>query len=50
MKEDIEITTVEIVEDVLKIALTKQLKPVEWEGRKISSEKKKTDLKPVFSN
>ena len=44
VKEDIKITTVEIVEDVLKIALTKQLKPVEWvEVEKISSEKKKDE-------
>ena len=50
VKEDIKITTVEIVEDVLKIALTKELKPVEWvEVEKISSEKKKTNLKPVFN-
>ncbi len=44
VKEDIKITSVEIVEDVLKIALTKQLKPVEWvEVEKISSEKKKDE-------
>ena len=44
VKEDIKITTVEIVEDVLKIALTKELKPVEWvEVEKISSEKKKDE-------
>ena len=44
VKEDIKITTVEIVEDVLKTALTKQLKPVEWvEVEKISSEKKKDE-------
>ena len=44
VKEDIKITTVEIVEDVLKIALTKQLKPVEWvEVEKISSDKKKDE-------
>ena len=44
VKEDIKITSVEIVEDVLKIALTKELKPVEWvEVEKISSEKKKDE-------
>ncbi len=44
VKEDIKITTVEIVEDVLKIALTKELKRVEWvEVEKISSEKKKDE-------
>ena len=44
VKEDIKITSVEIVEDVLKIALTKELKPVEWvEVDKISSEKKKDE-------
>ncbi len=44
VKEDIKITTVEIVEDVLKVALTKELKPVEWvEVDKISSEKKKDE-------
>ena len=30
VKEDIKITPVEIVDDVLKIALTKELKRVEW--------------------
>ena len=30
VKEDIKITSVEVVEDVLKIALTKELKRVEW--------------------
>ena len=44
VKEDIKITTVDIVEDVLKVALTKELKPVEWvEVEKISSEKKKDE-------
>ena len=44
MRKDIKITSVEIVEDVLKIALTKELKPVEWvEVDKISSEKKKDE-------
>ncbi len=44
VKEDIKITSVEIVDDVLKIALTKELKPVEWvEVEKISSEKKKDE-------
>ena len=44
VKEDIKITSVEIVEDVLKIALTKELKRVEWvEVEKISSDKKKEE-------
>ncbi len=44
VKEDIKITSVEIVDDVLKIALTKELKRVEWvEVEKISSEKKKDE-------
>jgi len=44
VKEDIKITTVNLVEDVLKIALTKELKRVEWvEVEKISSEKKKDE-------
>ena len=41
VKEDIKLTTVELVEDVLKIALTKELKRVEWvEVEKISDTKK----------
>ena len=44
VKEDIKITSVEFVEEVLKIALTKELKKVEWvEVEKISSEKKKDE-------
>ncbi len=44
VKEDIKITSIEIVDDVLKIALTKELKRVEWvEVEKISSEKKKDE-------
>ena len=44
VKEDIKITSVEVVDDVLKIALTKELKRVEWvEVEKISSEKKKDE-------
>ena len=44
VKEDIKITTVNLVENVLKIALTKELKRVEWvEVEKISSEKKKDE-------
>ena len=30
VKDDIKITPVEIVDNVLKIALTKELKPTEW--------------------
>ena len=41
VKEDIKLTPVEIVEDVLKIALTKELKKIEWvEVDKISEAKK----------
>ncbi len=41
VKEDIKITTVEFVDEVLKIALTKELKRVEWvEVDKISENKK----------
>ncbi len=41
VKEDIKLTTVEVVEDVLKIALTKELKRVDWvEVEKISEGKK----------
>ncbi len=41
VKEDIKLTTIEVVEDVLKIALTKELKRVDWvEVEKISESKK----------
>ena len=41
VKEDIKLTTVEIVDDVLKIALTKELKRIEWvEVDKLSDGKK----------
>ena len=41
VKEDIKITPVEFVDEVLKIALTKELKRVEWvEVDKISKSKK----------
>ena len=41
VKEDIKITPVGVVDDVLKIALTKELKRVEWvEVEKLSDEKK----------
>jgi len=41
VKEDIKITPVEVVDDVLKIALTKELKRVEWvEVEKLSEDKK----------
>ena len=44
VKEDIKITSVDVVDDVLKIALTKELKRIEWaEVDKISSEKKKDE-------
>ena len=40
-KEDIKITPVETADEVLKIALTKELKPTEWvEPEKISDNKK----------
>ncbi len=41
VKKDIKLTTVEMVDDVLKIALTKQLKKIDWvEVEKISDGKK----------
>ena len=41
VKEDIKLTTVEVVDDALKIALTKELKRVEWvEVEKLSDGKK----------
>jgi len=41
VKEDIKITPVGVVDDVLKIALTKELKRIEWvEVEKLSDEKK----------
>ena len=41
VKEDIKILPVETADEVLKIALTKELKPTEWvEVEKISEEKK----------
>ena len=42
--DEIKITPVEFADEVLKIALTKELKRVEWvEVEKISSEKKKDE-------
>ena len=41
VKKDIKLTTVEMVDDVLKIALTKELKKIDWvEVEKISDGKK----------
>mgnify|MGYP001305215858 FL=1 len=41
VKNDIKLTTVDVVDDVLKIALTKELKRVDWvEVEKISEGKK----------
>ena len=41
VKDDINITPVETADEVLKLALTKELKPVEWtEVEKISDTKK----------
>ena len=43
VREDIKITPVEVVDDVLKIALIKEFKKVEWvEVDKISSDKEKS--------
>jgi len=43
VKEDIKITSVDIVDDVLKIALTKELKRVEWVDVEKLSDGKKDD-------
>ena len=44
VKEDIKITPVKVVDDVLKIALTKELKRVEWvEVDNISKSENKTE-------
>ncbi len=43
VKEDIKLTTVEIVDDVLKIALTKELKRIEWVEVDRLSDGKKDD-------
>ena len=50
VKDDIKITTVETADEVLKIALTKDLKPVEWvEVDSISDNKKTEKLLLVFN-
>ena len=43
VKEDIKILPVETADEVLKIALTKELKPTEWVEVEKISEKKKED-------
>ena len=51
VKEDIKLTTVDIVDDVLKIALTKELKRVEWvEVQDIAESKKEDDSKKILTN
>jgi len=51
VSEDIKIIPVETADEVLKIALTKELKRVEWtEVEKISKGKKTKNLKQVFNS
>ena len=51
VKEDIKISSVEVVEDVLKIALTKELKPVEWvEVENISKSENDDKSEKVLTN
>ncbi len=51
VKEDIKITPVELVDDVLKIALTKELKKVEWvEVENISKSEKDEKSQQVLTN
>ena len=47
VKDDIKITTVETADEVLKIALTKDLKPVEWVEVDSISDNKKTEKTPA---
>ena len=47
VKEDIKITTVETADEVLKIALTKDLKPAEWVEVDTISDNKKTEKTPA---
>tara|TARA_B100001057_G_scaffold384257_1_gene390680 strand:- start:89 stop:2476 length:2388 start_codon:yes stop_codon:yes gene_type:complete len=47
VKDDIKITTVETADEVLKIALTKDLKPVEWVEVDNISDNKKSEKTPA---
>ena len=47
VKDDIKITTVETADEVLKIALTKDLKPVEWVEVDSMSDNKKSEKTPA---
>ncbi len=47
VKDDIKITTVETADEVLKIALTKQLKPTEWVEVDSISDNKKSEKTPA---
>ena len=47
VKDDIKITTVETADEVLKIALTKDLKPVEWVEVDSISDNKKSEKTPA---
>ena len=47
VKDDIKITTVETADEVLKIALTKELKPVEWVEVDSISDNKKSEKTPA---
>ena len=50
VKEDIKITPVEFVDEVIKLALTKELKRVEWvEVDKISENKRTKNLKQAYN-
>ena len=51
VKDDIKITTVDTADEVLKIALTKDLKPVEWvEVQDIAKSKKEEDSEQILTN
>ncbi len=51
VREDIKITPIEFVDDVLKIALTKELKPVEWvEVENISKSENDDKSEKVLTN
>ena len=50
VKEDIKITPVSFVDDVLKIALTKELKRVEWVEVENISKSKSNDKSQVLTN
>ena len=51
VKEDIKIVAVEFVDEVLKIALTKELKKVEWvEVQNLSKSEKEDNSQKVLTN